>query len=331
MTKKILITGGAGYIGSHTLLAAVGQGYDVAVIDNLSTGRREVIPTECAFYEVDLVDKPKVEQALKEFLPDTVIHFAGSIDVRESVENPIKYYANNTYASLALIEACVKHNVQRFIFSSTAAVYGNPDGGTVSETSPTFPINPYGHSKLMTEQILSDASKSHGFRYAILRYFNVAGADLRLKAAQPTPMATHLIKVACQTVLGLHPSIKIFGTDYETADGTCIRDFIHISDLARAHLNVLDYMTEYDASAVFNCGNGQGYSVKQILDAVQRVSGINFKIEHGSRRAGDPRSLIADTSCLRNKTGWVAQHEDIDEIVSSALAWERKILESASL
>lgn len=326
-----MITGGAGYIGSHTLIAAQAQGYDVAVIDNLSTGSRDVIPPDCAFYEVDLADKPKVEQALKEFSPDTVLHFAGSIVVRESVENPIKYYMNNTYASLALIEACVKYNVRRFIFSSTAAVYGSPDSGMVRETSPTNPINPYGHSKLMTEQILSDAAKSHGFRFAVLRYFNVAGADFELRSGQSTPFATHLIKVACQAALGLRPSIKLFGTDYMTHDGTCIRDFIHVSDLAQAHLDVLYYMTDHDASAIFNCGNGRGYSVKQILASVERVSGVSLNIEHGSRRVGDPPSLIADTSSLQNKTGWMAQHKNIDDIISSALAWERKILQSNSL
>ncbi|WP_162653361.1 UDP-glucose 4-epimerase GalE [Lentilitoribacter sp. Alg239-R112] len=331
MTKKILITGGAGYIGSQTVLAALDQGYDVAIIDNLSTGRRENIPPKVIFYEVDLVDKPKVEQVLKKFLPDTVIHFAGSIVVGESVENPIKYYRNNTYASLALIEACVKHNVQRFIFSSTAAVYGSPDRGRVKEIFPTIPINPYGHSKLMTEQILSDAAKSHGFRYAVLRYFNVAGADLNLRTGQSAPLATHLIKVACQAVLGLRPSVEIYGTDYDTPDGTCIRDFIHVSDLANAHLDVLNYMTQKDASDIFNCGNGRGHSVKQILDAVQRVSGVDLNIKYGNRRAGDPPFLIADTSRLRDRTGWVAQHANIDEIVSSALAWERKILEDGRL
>lgn len=324
--KKILVTGGAGYIGSHTVLEALDQGHEVAVVDNLSTGIRSSVPSEAKFYEEDVANITEVSRILNDFKPDAVIHFAGSIIVPESVENPIKYYKNNTLGSVNLIGCCLTHNISNFIFSSTAAVYGIPEKSKVSETDRLAPINPYGHSKLMTEQTLSDTAAAHNFNYTALRYFNVAGADKALRTGQSTPNATHLIKVACQSALGLHPVMRVFGTDYDTSDGTCIRDFIHVSDLAQAHLDSLNYMWKHNRSSVFNCGNGRGYSVKEILDSVQRVSGIKLNIEFTDRRAGDPPSLIADSQRLRQKTGWEAEYTDIDEIVKTAFEWERKLL-----
>ncbi len=322
--KRILVTGGAGYIGSHTVLAALDQGHDVAVIDNLSTGIRSAVPSEVKFYEKDVADIPEVSRILNDFKPDAVIHFAGSIVVPESVENPIKYYKNNTLASVNLIGCCIDAKISNFIFSSTAAVYGIPDKSKVTEADTLAPINPYGHSKLMTEQTLHDTAAAHDFNYTALRYFNVAGADKALRTGQSTPKATHLIKVACQTALGLHPVMRVFGTDYDTPDGTCIRDFIHVSDLAQAHLDALDYMSKHKRSSVFNCGNGRGYSVKEILQSVQRISGVTLNIEYTDRRAGDPPALIADSQALQEKTGWTAQYTEIDEIVKTAFEWEKK-------
>jgi len=328
MYKKILITGGAGYIGSHTVLAALEEGHDIAVIDNLSTGIRSAVPDKVAFYEEDVANSQRIIEILQGFQPDAVIHFAGSIVVPESIENPIKYYNNNTVAAVNLIEACLKTNTSNFIFSSTAAVYGIPDTDKVTERSAAKPINPYGHSKSMIEQILADTATAHDFKYSALRYFNVAGADKDLRTGQSTPNATHLIKVACQSVLSQYPVMKVFGTDYDTPDGTCIRDFIHVSDLAQAHLKTLDYISRNKNSSIFNCGNGRGYSVKEILDAVQRVSGVDLDIEFTDRRAGDPPVLIANPQALKDATGWTSQYNSIDEIISDALAWEKHLLDN---
>jgi UDP-glucose 4-epimerase len=326
MTKRMLITGGAGYIGSHTVLAALAAGYDLAVVDTLSTGVQSSILNNVQFYEDDVANKTKMINILKDFQPEAVIHFAGSIVVPESVQRPIKYYQNNTLASLNLIDACLKTGTRNFIFSSTAAVYGNPKTTQVTERSIVAPINPYGHSKLMTEQILADTAAAYDLNYTVLRYFNVAGADKQLRTGQSTPNATHLIKVACQSALGMHPTMQVFGTTYDTADGTCVRDFIHVSDLAQAHLDALHYMLENKCSSTFNCGNGRGYSVKEILESVQRVSGVKLNIEYTDRRLGDPPSLIADSRALQAATGWVAQYQDIDEIVKTAFEWEQKSL-----
>ena len=325
MTRRVLVTGGAGYIGSHTALACLDKGFEVCVVDNLSTGVRSSVPSKVAFYEEDITNTSKIINILQDFKPEAVIHFAGSIIVPESVVNPIKYYKNNTYASLNLIDACLQTGTRNFIFSSTAAVYGIPDKSKVTEADTLAPINPYGHSKLMTEQTLYDAEAAHDFSYIALRYFNVAGADKALRTGQSTPKATHLIKVACQTALGLHPVMRVFGTDYDTPDGTCIRDFIHVSDLAQAHLDALDYMWKHNSSSIFNCGNGRGYSVKEILDSVQRVSGVKLNIKYTDRRAGDPPALIADSQALQEKTGWTAQYTEIDEIVRTAFEWEKKL------
>ena len=293
---------------------------------NLSTGVRSSVPSEVVVYEEDVANTPKMVNILDDFKPEAIIHFAGSIVVPESVENPIKYYKNNTIASFNLIDACLQTDTQNFVFSSTAAVYGMPQASQVTESSPLNPVSPYGSSKLIVEQMLSDVAAAHNFNYTALRYFNVSGADRELRAGQSTPNTTHLIKLACQNALGLHPVMKVFGTDYDTPDGTCIRDFIHVSDLARAHLNVLDYMDKHQVSSIFNCGTGRGYSVKEILESVQRVSGVKLKIEYMERRLGDPPALIAHTKALMRATGWSAYYTDIDDIVASALAWEKKIM-----
>ena len=324
MTHKILITGGAGYIGSHTVLAALEQGYEVAVIDNLSTGLRSAVPSDLRFYQEDVADKSKVSKILRDYRPDAVIHFAGSIIVQESVENPLKYYKNNTAASLNLIDCCIGEKISNFIFSSTAAVYGIAEKEKVAETDPLSPINPYGHSKLMTEQLLADCAAAYDFNYTALRYFNVAGADKELRAGQSTPNTTHLIKVACQCALNPDRLMQVFGTDYATPDGTCIRDYIHVSDLAHAHIKALEYMFKHKVSSTFNCGNGRGYSVKEILDSVQRVSGVKLNIQYTDRRAGDPPALIANSQALQKQTDWTAQITQIDDIVRTAFEWERK-------
>lgn len=325
MTKKILITGGAGYIGSHACLAALDAGYEVAVIDNLCTGVKKAIPQNCKFYEGDIADRDFVSTLLKDFKPTEVMHFAGSVVVPESVSNPAKYYQNNTYASLCLIEESIAHDIEHFVFSSTAAVYGIPQEEIVTEETSTFPINPYGHSKLFTEQILADMAHAHGLKYAALRYFNVAGADLEMRTGQSTANATHLIKVACQASLGQHADMKVFGTDYDTADGTCVRDFIHVSDLVDAHLSVLDHLKQTQKSVTFNCGNGKGYSVKDVLDVVQKISGEKLNIKNVDRRAGDPPTLIANPQAIQQATSWRAKHVDLDIIVKTAYEWERSL------
>lgn len=325
MNKKILITGGAGYIGSHMVLLAIERGYDVVVIDDLSTGVRASIPEQSLFYSEDVANSFRVAKILQKVKPGAVIHFAGSVAIPESISNPAKYYKNNTLATLNLIESCLMAGISNFIFSSTAAVYGMPETEKVTESSVTKPINPYGRSKLMVEQALADMAVAHGFNYSTLRYFNVAGADPQLRTGQSTSKTTHLIKIACQCAIGLRPIIKIFGTNYDTQDGTCIRDFIHVSDLAKAHLNVLDYMLESRESSTFNCGTGRGYSVKEILDSVQRVSGVRLNVEYADRRLGDPPALVSDSSLLQRKTGWAAECTDVDEIVRTAFEWEQKL------
>ena len=328
--KKILITGGAGYVGSHTAYAAIDVGHQVAVIDNLSTGVRSSVPEACQFYQADIADQETILTIIQEFTPEVVIHFAGSVIVPESVRDPIKYYYNNSFASLSLINACIQSQIKYFIFSSTAAVYGLPDTEIVDENAVKMPITPYGQSKLMTEHMLHDVAKAYDFHYAALRYFNVAGADAALRCGQSTPQATHLIKVACETILGKHDTMKIFGTDYNTKDGTCIRDFIHVSDLAQAHLDVMDYIIKHKISEIFNCGNGQGYSVKEILDVAQKISDTQLNLEYTPRREGDSPALIANSSKLQQKTGWKPHYINIDDIVGSALEWEKKLFKMST-
>ncbi len=324
----VLVTGGAGYIGSHAVLALRDRGTPVAVIDNLSTGFRFAIPDGVAFYQGDIADQDLLARIFAEQQIGAVMHFAGSIIVPESVENPLKYYLNNTVKSRALMEAVVQAGVHHFIFSSTAATYGIPESSPVSEGLPKQPINPYGWSKLMTEQMLADTAAAHDFNFCALRYFNVAGADPQGRSGQSTAGATHLIKVAVEAALGKRESVSVFGTDYDTPDGTGVRDYIHVSDLADAHVLALDALAAGpQTSMTMNCGYGRGFSVLEVLDAVDRVTNMTIKRTLAPRRAGDPDSLISDPSRIKATLPWQPKHADLDEIVTHALAWERKLAE----
>jgi UDP-glucose 4-epimerase len=323
---KILVTGGAGYIGSHMVLELLARGDNVVVLDNLSTGFRSSIPNGVKLVVGDVGDEALVGKTLLTEKIQAVIHFAGSIIVPDSVTDPLGYYFNNTVNSRALIATCIKHGVKQFIFSSTAAVYGNPESVPVKEDALLAPISPYGSSKLMTETMLRDASFAHDFRYVALRYFNVAGADPKGRSGQSTARATHLIKVACEAALGKRNHLDIFGTDYPTPDGTCIRDYIHVADLARAHGEALTYLAGGGISLVANCGYSHGYSVRDVIDSVKRISGTDFPVVEVPRRAGDPASLVADSACVRSVLGWKPELDDLDAIVAHAFAWEQHLL-----
>ncbi len=322
--KTILVTGGAGYIGSHVVKQLGRSGRKVVVLDNLSTGFRESV-LYGELVEGDSGDMKRVKQLLRDRDIGAVLHFAAHIVVPESVSDPLKYYRNNTCNTRNLLECCAAAGVEHFIFSSTAAVYGIPDDTFIAEDTPTAPINPYGSSKLMSEWMLRDLAAASGLRYVILRYFNVAGADPEGEIGQSTPEATHLIKVACEAATGQREGLAIFGTDYPTADGTCIRDYIHVDDLAAAHLRALDYLATGKPSTVLNCGYGHGYSVREVLDTVQRVSGKTLHITETGRRAGDPPALTADSRRIREVLGWQPNHDDLEFIVRTALEWERKL------
>lgn len=334
----VLVTGGAGYIGSHAVLALRDAGWRVAVIDNLTTGFRFAVPDDVPLYEGDIEDADLLARIFAEqgmgsgtgagtgTGTGAVMHFAGSIVVPESVENPLKYYHNNTAKSRALIEAVVTAGVPHFIFSSTAATYGVPEVSPVSEDTPRVPINPYGWSKLMTEQMLGDTAAAHAMNFCALRYFNVAGADPRARSGQSTAGATHLIKVAVEAALGKRDHVSVFGTDYDTPDGTGVRDYIHVSDLASAHVLALEaLMARPERSLTMNCGYGRGFSVLEVLDAVDRVTNRQIDRRFESRRAGDPDQLISDPSRIRSELPWRPQHADLDTIIAHALAWERKL------
>jgi UDP-glucose 4-epimerase len=326
----VLVTGGAGYIGSHAVLALVDAGWPVAVIDNLVTGFRFAVPEGVPFYEGDIADAALLARIFADQGMGggrgAIMHFAGSVVVPESVADPLKYYHNNTAKSRALIAAAVEAGVPHFIFSSTAATYGIPDVSAVSEDTPQRPINPYGWSKLMTEQMLADVAAAHPLNLGVLRYFNVAGADPQARSGQSTAGATHLIKVAIEAALGLRESVSVFGTDYATPDGTGVRDYIHVSDLAAAHVLTLEaLMAEPSRSLTMNCGYGRGFSVTEVLDAVDRVTNRKLVRRIEGRRAGDPDSLIADSRTLRETLGWEPRHADLDTIIAHALAWERKL------
>ena len=322
----VLVTGGAGYIGSHAVLALLDAGWSVAVIDDLSNGTREMVPEDVPFFEGSVADRALVERILAEQTIGAIMHFAGSIVVPESVEKPLDYYANNTLASHALITSAVAAGVKHFVFSSTAAVYGAPDRVPIEEGDPKQPINPYGASKLMTEWMLADASAAYPFNYGALRYFNVAGADPQGRAGQIGKGSTHLIKVAVEAAVGKRDHVDVFGTDYPTPDGTCIRDYIHVSDLAAAHVAALEKLIDRpDENLLLNCGYGQGLSVLQVLDAVDRANGAPLRRQIGPRRAGDPPQLVAANRALLETLDWRPTYADIDTIVSDALAWERKL------
>lgn len=325
---SVLVTGGAGYIGSHAVLALVDAGWPVAVIDNLSTGFRFAVPKDVPLYQGDIEDAELLAQIFQEQGTGAIMHFAGSIIVPESVADPLKYYHNNTAKSRALIEAAVKAGVPHFIFSSTAATYGIPKVSPVDEDTLRAPINPYGWSKLMTEQMLGDTAAAHSLNYCALRYFNVAGADPMARSGQSTAGATHLIKVAVEAALGKRDHVSVFGTDYDTPDGTGVRDYIHVSDLAAAHVLALEALIEQpERSLTMNCGYGRGFSVLEVLDAVDRVTNRTIERRPEGRRAGDPDSLISDPSRIRSTLPWAPQHADLDTIIAHALAWERKLAE----
>ena len=324
----VLVTGGAGYIGSHAVLALHDAGWPVTVIDNLSTGFKFAIPEGVPFYEGDIADETLLQQIFTEQGTRAIMHFAGSIIVPESVEDPLKYYHNNTAKSRILIDAAVKAGVPHFIFSSTAATYGTPAVSPVSEDAPRQPINPYGWSKLMTEQMLADTACAHPINYGALRYFNVAGADPALRSGQSTRGATHLIKVAVEAALGKRDGVAVFGTDYDTPDGTGVRDYIHVSDLAKAHVLALEALiADPQTSMTMNCGYGRGYSVLEVLDAVDTVTNLKIDRHIEPRRAGDPSSLVSDPSRLRRALPWHPRYAELERIVEHALAWERKLLE----
>lgn len=328
MTSKlpVLVTGGAGYIGSHAVLALVDSGWPVAVIDNLSTGFRWAVPDSVRFYEGDIEDSALLARIFAENSIRAVMHFAGSVVVPESVTDPLKYYHNNTAKSGTLIAAAVAAGVPHFLFSSTAATYGLPEVSPVTEDSPRVPINPYGMSKLMTEAMLADTAQAHPINFCALRYFNVAGADPQARTGQSTAGATHLIKVAVEAALGKRAKVDVFGTDYATADGTGVRDYIHVTDLASAHVHALEALiTEPLRSLTMNCGYGRGFSVLEVLDAVDRAAGVTIERQLGPRRAGDPDSLIADNARILATLPWKPKFADLDTIVAHALAWERKL------
>ena len=322
----VLVTGGAGYIGSHAVLALLDGGWPVAVIDDLSTGFRFAVPPGVPFYEGDIEDAGLLARIFAEQGTRAIMHFAGSVVVPESVENPLKYYHNNTVKSRALIEAAVAAGVPHVIFSSTAATYGVPEVSPVAEDTPQRPINPYGRSKLMTEQMLADTAAAHPLNYCALRYFNVAGADPAGRSGQSTAGATHLIKVAVEAALGKRGAVSVYGTDYATPDGTGVRDYIHVSDLAAAHVLALEALiAQPSRSLTMNCGYGRGFSVLDVLDAVERVAGRRIERITAPRRAGDPDSLISDPSLLKATLPWRPRHGELDAIVAHALAWERKL------
>ncbi|RPF71809.1 UDP-glucose 4-epimerase GalE [Aurantiacibacter spongiae] len=322
----VLVTGGAGYIGSHAVLALRDRGWPVAVIDNLTTGFRFAVPDDVPLHVGDIEDADLLARIFAEHATRAIMHFAGSIIVPESVDNPLKYYRNNTAKSRALIEAAVRAGIPHFIFSSTAATYGIPDTSPVGEDSAKRPINPYGWSKLMTEQMLADTAAAHPMNYCALRYFNVAGADPQARSGQSTAGATHLIKVAVEAALGKRDKVAVFGSDYDTPDGTGVRDYIHVSDLAAAHVLALEeLMANPETSMTMNCGYGRGFSVLEVLDAVDRVTNMRIERDFAPRRAGDPDSLISDPSRIKAALPWRPAYDDLETIVAHALAWERRL------
>lgn len=321
---RILVTGGAGYIGSHVVKALGERGHDVLTYDNLSYGHKEAV-LYGQLVVGDLSDTNRLRDVFDGFRPEAIMHFAALIVVPESIREPLRYYANNFCNSLNLLNICLEKGVNKFIFSSTAAVYGIPEKIPVNEEAPLKPINPYGMSKVMVENALSDISKISDFRYVSLRYFNVAGADPLARIGQWREDATHLITVAVRTSLGKKPFLEIFGTDYPTPDGTCIRDYIHVEDLSEAHLIALDYLLNGGTSDIFNCGYGHGYSVKEVVEVVKRVTGVNFKVIETDRREGDPPELIADSSKLRRAMNWKPRYNNLEYIVRTAYEWEKSM------
>ncbi|KPF89478.1 UDP-glucose 4-epimerase [Rhodopseudomonas sp. AAP120] len=325
MESYILVTGGAGYIGSHMVLALQAAGERPLVIDDLSTGRREAIPDGVPLFQGSAGDAALLGEVMDRYPIGAIVHFAASIVVPDSVARPLDYYRNNTANARTLIDCAVQRGVPHFVFSSTAAVYGEPDRTPIAEDQPTQPINPYGRSKLMVEWMLGDVARAHPLSYAALRYFNVAGADPEGRTGQSTPNATHLIKIAVQAALGKRDGIDVFGTDYPTADGSCIRDYVHVSDLVAAHLDALRYLRAGGASITCNIGYASGYSVLDVIEVVKRVSGVDFPVRIKGRRAGDPAALVASNARARSALGWTPRYDDLETIVRHALAWEQRL------
>jgi len=323
---SVLVTGGAGYIGSHMVLELLEAGEEVVVLDNLSTGFRWAVPPVARLVIGDAGDQDLVRSTIRRLNVDAIIHFAGSIVVPESIVDPLGYYNNNTVKSRDLIEAAVSTGVKHFIFSSTAAVYGMPQENPVGEGAPFSPISPYGTSKMMTEMMLRDTAAAHDFNFVALRYFNVAGADPKGRSGQSSPVATHLIKVASQAALGHRTHLDIFGTDYDTPDGTCVRDYIHVTDLVAAHKLSLEYLRNGGASDAFNCGYSQGYSVSEVVETMKRVSGVDFEVRHVARREGDSASLVARNEKIQETLGWQPRLNDLGAIVAQAYDWEHHLL-----
>ncbi|MDE2379197.1 UDP-glucose 4-epimerase GalE [Bradyrhizobium sp.] len=321
----VLVTGGAGYIGSHTVLALAEAGEDVVVIDDLSTGFSTYLPEGVPLFIGDAGDENLVEGVIAQHDVESIIHFAGSVVVPDSMRDPLGYYRNNFMTARNLLNVAMKRGINRFIFSSTAAVYGNPDQVPVPEHAPTRPLSPYGSSKLMTEIMLHDAASAYGMQYVVLRYFNVAGADPQARIGLATVGATHLLKIAVEAATGQRAKIDVFGTDYPTPDGSCIRDYIHVSDLAQAHRSALAHLRAGGASMTLNCGYGRGYSVLETIDAVRRVSGRSFAVQYAPRRPGDIMTMVADTGRIRSVLDWKPQYEDLETIATHALAWEEKL------
>lgn len=322
---SVLVTGGGGYIGSHMVWHLVDAGEEVVVLDDFSTGFEWAVAPEATIVSGDCGDPALVAALIGDFGIDAVIHFAGSLLVGESVAKPLDYYLNNTVKSRALIEAAIAGGVPNFVFSSSAAVYGTPDSFPVSEDAPLRPESPYGRSKLMTEMMLADASAAHGLRYAALRYFNVAGADPRGRTGESTRNSTHLVKIACETALAKRPGMTVFGDDYPTPDGTCIRDYIHVTDLAAAHGDALRHLRAGGGDIVANCGYGRGFSVLEVIDTVKRVSGRDFPVGVGPRRPGDPSAIVASPALIMDRLGWRPKYDDLEGIVRSALGWEEAL------
>ena len=322
----VLVTGGAGYIGSHMVHALADAAERAVVIDNLSTGFSAFLPQSVPLFIGDAADENLVEGVIAAHNVDAIIHFAGSVVVPESMRDPLAYYRNNTMTTRNLLNAAVKCGVRRFIFSSTAAVYGNPDIMPVTEEAPTRPLSPYGSSKLMSEIMLHDVASAHAMQTVVLRYFNVAGADPQARIGLATVGATHLLKIAVEAATGQRAKIDVFGTDYPTPDGSCVRDFIHVSDLVQAHGAALSYLRSGGVSTTLNCGYGRGYSVLQTIEAVRRASGRNFAVQYSARRPGDIMTMIADTARIRATLDWTPQYDDLDTIARHALAWEEKLL-----
>ncbi len=321
----VLVSGGAGYIGSHMVLELLDRGESVVVLDDLSTGAWWAVPQEARLVIGDMGDQALVERTIREHEITAIAHFAARIVVPDSVTDPLGYYLNNTVKTRALLESAVRAGVRKLIFSSTAAVYGEPAISPVPEDIALSPINPYGRSKLMSEWMINDAARAHGLSFVILRYFNVAGADPKGRSGQSGKQATHLIKVAAQAALGERAMLEMFGTDYDTPDGTCVRDYIHVTDLARAHVAALEHLRNGGPSTTLNCGYGRGYSVKQVIDVVKKVSGVDFPVKISPRRDGDPASLVAKADRIRAELGWNPQLDDLETIVGQALAWEASL------